>query len=95
MDKIKLLAAWSIDMNVLTKPLSVLVQLLLVLCFTVSSGEAAIWTLQDTVNDGTSVKVDDAPPAPTDPDSFPGLNSFSVDGVERVFQQWFWFRVGS
>ena len=81
MDKIKLLAAWSIDMNVLTKPLSVLVQLLLVLCFTVSSGEAAIWTLQKTVDDGTSVKVDDAT------SEFPGLYSFIVDGVERAWQQ--------
>ncbi|MBT1073043.1 MBG domain-containing protein, partial [Pelotalea chapellei] len=56
----------------------------------VSNSEAVNRTLRDsTVNLDTAVKVDDSTSTLT------GLNSFVVDGVERAFQQWFWYRIGA
>jgi len=76
-------------MTYLKKRTMVLIQLLLMLCCMVATGEAANKTLRDTaVNIDTYAKVDDATSALT------GLNSFYVDGIERGFQQWFWYRVG-
>ena len=29
-----------------------------------------------------------------DPDSANGINSWTVDGIDHMFQQWFWYRIG-
>ncbi len=77
-------------MSVLTKPAAILIQILLIITVIVSTGEAKNFTMRNTaVNIDTYAKVDDST------SSLTGLNSFSVDGVERAWQQWFWYRVGS
>ncbi len=75
-------------MKGLKKRTIVLIQLLLILTCLTSIAEAKNWTLRDAANIDTLVKIDDSTSALT------GLNSFTVDTVERVFQQWFWYRVG-
>ncbi|MFA7061299.1 MAG: Ig domain-containing protein, partial [Pedobacter sp.] len=68
---------------------SVLIQVLLVVCMFASSGESAVWVLKDNaVNSVTSATVDDTTP-------YTGLYSLKVDGTERMFQQCFWYRLGS
>jgi hypothetical protein len=53
-------------------------------CFVSLNVQAAVWTLTDansraTINDSSSA----------------GMTSWSVDGVNQLYQQWFWYRVGS
>ncbi|MDU0460260.1 MAG: MBG domain-containing protein [Geobacteraceae bacterium] len=70
--------------------LSVLVQLLLVLFLMVPDSDAAVHTLQVKDGDGYIIAkavVDDATP-------YTGLYSLVVDGSERLWQQWFWYRIG-
>ena len=68
---------------------AIVLQLVLVLCIMVSTGEAVNKTLRDTnINIDTFAKVDNAT------SSYTGLNSYTVDGIERAWQQWFWYRVG-
>ncbi|MDU0460986.1 MAG: hypothetical protein RW306_19825, partial [Geobacteraceae bacterium] len=69
--------------------LSVLLSVILVACSLVSVSEATTHTLQ--VKSGRIVLakavVDDATP-------YTGLYSLVVDGSERLWQQWFWYRIG-
>jgi|GEM_PF-1094673 len=68
---------------------TVIVQLLVALLLLVSTGEAAVHTLTNrTLNRNTLAVVDDATAST-------GLYSFKVDGKELMWQQWFWYRVGS
>jgi len=67
---------------------STFLQVLLVVCMLASVGEAATWSLKNsTVNSTTSATIDDATP-------YTGLYSLKVDGAERMWQQWFWYRLG-
>ena len=75
-------------MKVFAKTLPFLIQLLLALCFTVSNGEAETHVLE--VKSGETViaqaMIDDA-------ESY-GFYSLTVDNAERLWKQWFWYRIG-
>ncbi|MBC7962183.1 MAG: putative Ig domain-containing protein, partial [Steroidobacteraceae bacterium] len=68
---------------------AVIAKLLVVLSLLVSTSEAAEYVLNNrTLNRNTLAVVDDATAST-------GLYSFKVDGKELMWQQWFWYRVGS
>lgn len=61
----------------------VILALLVILTIT-STSDATIWTL---TNNNSTVQID--------PTSQSGMFSWSVDGIDHMFQQWFWYRTGS
>ncbi|RII29649.1 MAG: hypothetical protein CXR30_10005 [Geobacter sp.] len=72
------------------RSLAVLVLILWAFCSIPASSHAAIHTLQVTRDSAVVAEalVDDAT-------AYTGLYSLVVDGKERLFQQWFWYRLGS
>lgn len=53
------------------------------LCGAAMSAHATVWTLADR---NSTTDIDDA--------STGGMTNWSIDGMDQIFQQWFWFRVG-
>lgn len=78
------------DMTKAARSLAVLVLILWAFCSIPASSHAAIHTLQVTRDSAVVAEalVDDAA-------AYTGLYSLVVDGKERLFQQWFWYRLGS
>jgi len=61
--------------------------MVLALVFLAPQAHATLWTLSDGGTTGTTATVDDSTSA--------GMNSWYVDGVNQLYQQWFWYRIGS
>jgi len=77
------------DMTKAARSLAILVLILWAFCSMPASSHAAIHTLQvkrDAVVVAEAL-VDDA--------ANRGMNSLVVDNTQRLFQQWFWYRLGS
>lgn len=73
-----------------TRLFTVMMQILLLLCIMATSSHAAIHTLlvkRDAVTVAEALVDDTA--------AYTGLYSLKVDNTQRLFQQWFWYRLGA